>query len=84
MGAEARLLMALVRIRWGSTFSWMGDFFGVHRRNAQLATREAVEAIESIADDATPVSSPPNAKSLNLRELLKLLRDLAADRVADR
>jgi len=61
-----RLLMALVWLRVYPTYELLGFFFGLHKRNAQLNVRAALEVLEALDDfpfdrpgrDRRPLSSP--------------------------
>ncbi|HKB41707.1 MAG TPA: transposase family protein [Gemmataceae bacterium] len=44
-----RLLMALLWLRVYPTYEVLGFFFGLHKRNAQLNVRRALEALDALA-----------------------------------
>jgi hypothetical protein len=54
--AGARLLMALVWLRTYPTYEVLGFFFDLHRRNAQLNVRAALEVLDSL--DTFPFDRP--------------------------
>jgi hypothetical protein len=54
--ARTRLLMALVWLRVYPTYALLGFFFGLHKRNAQLNVRAALEALDALDD--FPFDSP--------------------------
>jgi DDE superfamily endonuclease/Helix-turn-helix of DDE superfamily endonuclease len=48
-GARSRLLMALVWLRTYPTYEVLGFFFGLHKRNAQLNVRAALEVLDVLS-----------------------------------
>jgi hypothetical protein len=48
--ARSRLLMALVWLRTYPTYEVLGLFFGLHKRNAQLNVRAALEVLDGLDD----------------------------------
>jgi hypothetical protein len=50
LDARHRLLMALVWLRVYPTYELLGYFFALHKRNAQLHVRAALEALDSTPD----------------------------------
>jgi hypothetical protein len=59
--ARGRLLMALVWLRVYSTDEVLGFFFDLHKRNAQLNVRSALEVLDSLGDfpfDRSPRDRP--------------------------
>ena len=46
--ARSRLLMALVWLRTYPTYEVLGFFFGLHKRNAQLNVRAALEVLDAL------------------------------------
>jgi DDE superfamily endonuclease/Helix-turn-helix of DDE superfamily endonuclease len=49
-GLAGRLLMALLWLRVYPTYEVLGFFFGLHRRNAQLNVRSALDVLDSLDD----------------------------------
>lgn len=49
-GVRGRLLMALMWLRVYPTYEVLGFFFGLHKRNAQLNVRAALEVLDSMSD----------------------------------
>jgi DDE superfamily endonuclease len=54
--ARSRLLMALVWLRIYPTYEVLGFFFGLHKRNAQLNVRSALEILDAL--DTLPFDRP--------------------------
>jgi hypothetical protein len=54
--ARTRLLMALVWLRTYPTYEVLGFFFGLHKRNAQLNVRAALEILDGL--DTFPFDRP--------------------------
>src|SRR5262249_17328015 len=54
--ARTRLLMALVWLRTYPTYEVLGLFFGLHKRNAQLNVRAALEILDGL--DTFPFDRP--------------------------
>ena len=52
-----RLLLALMWLRVYPTYEVLGFFFGLHKRNAQLNVRAALEVLDSLSD--LPRDRPP-------------------------
>src|SRR5215212_8180784 len=48
--SRTRLLMALVWLRVYPTYALLGFFFDLHKRNAQLNVRAALEALDALDD----------------------------------
>src|SRR4051812_8454297 len=46
--ARSRLLMALAWLRVYPTYEVLGSFFGLHKRNAQLNVRAALEVLDAL------------------------------------
>lgn len=55
--ARGRLLIALMWLRVYPTYEVLGFFFGLHKRNAQLNVRAALEVLDSLDD--LPRDRPP-------------------------
>ena len=49
-GTADRLLMALLWLRVYPTYEVLGFFFGLHKRNAQLNVRAALDVLDSLSD----------------------------------
>jgi DDE superfamily endonuclease len=61
-GLRTRLLLALVWLKVYPTYEVLGLLFGLHKRNAQLNARDALEVLEQLDDfpfDRPPAGRPP-------------------------
>jgi hypothetical protein len=68
--ARTRLLMALVWLRVYPTYEALGFFFGLHKRNAQLNVRAALEALDALDDFPFDRPGPDRKKLRSAAEVM--------------
>jgi hypothetical protein len=69
-GAAGRLLMALLWLRVYPTYEVLGFFFELHKRNAQLNVRSALEALDTLDDFPFDRPGPDRAKLRSAAEVM--------------
>jgi hypothetical protein len=65
-----RMLMALMWLRVYPTYEVLGFFFGLHKRNAQLNVRTALEVLDALSDFPFDRPGPDKKKARSPQEVM--------------